>query len=47
MRLFEEVAEHRRIERELAELLRDWEPNDLDELGWSRTEELFRGRRVA
>ncbi|MEU9044083.1 MULTISPECIES: hypothetical protein [Streptomycetaceae] len=47
MRQFEEITEHRRIERELAELLNDTEPSGLDELGWDAVGEHFRGRRIA
>ncbi|MFJ9158667.1 hypothetical protein ACIRPS_17910 [Streptomyces griseoviridis] len=48
MRLFEEVAEHRRLARELAELLDEHsEPDGLIELGWDGETDCFKGRRVA
>ncbi|MFE7124014.1 hypothetical protein [Streptomyces sp. GMY02] len=48
MRLFEEIAEHRRLARELAELLDETnEPDGLTELGWDSESDCFRGRRVA
>lgn len=47
MRQFEEVAEHRRLARELADLLGEPEPDGLDDLGWDRHAAHFRGRRVA
>jgi hypothetical protein len=48
MRLFEEVEELRRLERELAEILNeDGEPQALGDLGWDHGGLCFRGRRVA
>ncbi|WP_411120621.1 hypothetical protein [Streptomyces sp. x-19] len=48
MRLFEEVAEHRRLARELADLLEETsEPDGLFELGWDGESSSFKGRRIA
>lgn len=47
MRQFEEMAEHRRLTRELSDLLGESEPDGLDDLGWDRQATHFRGRRVA
>lgn len=48
MRLFEEVAEHKRLARELMELLDEAsEPEGLTELGWDGESDSFKGRRIA
>ncbi|MFI1799878.1 hypothetical protein ACH427_21335 [Streptomyces sp. NPDC020379] len=48
MTLFEEVAEQRRLTRELGELFEEnGEPVGLGELGWDGNHDHFRGRRVA
>ncbi|MEU7643376.1 hypothetical protein [Streptomyces huasconensis] len=48
MTLFEEVAEQRRLARELGELFEEnSEPVDLGELGWDGDGQHFRGWRVA
>lgn len=48
MRLFEEVAEHKRLVRELGDIFDETgEPDGLTELGWDTETDSFRGRRIA